>query len=81
VISQRWLLDQVTSSIRGYAGSVSVIEIEHTWLQNSIIARIEGADPALRSQVVILGAHQDSINTNGYTLRAPGNATCMKTEI
>ncbi|ODM94050.1 putative leucine aminopeptidase 1 [Orchesella cincta] len=72
VISQRWLLEQVKSSIRDYAGNVSVIEIEHDWLQNSIIARIDGADPTLRSQVVILGAHQDSINTNGITLRAPG---------
>ncbi|CAL8109374.1 unnamed protein product [Orchesella dallaii] len=72
VTSQRWLLEQVTASTRGYAGSVSVIEIEHTWLQKSIIARIEGADPTLGSELVILGAHQDSINTNGITLRAPG---------
>lgn len=73
VESQKYLLSQVNASIQGYPGSISVIEFEHSdWLQNSIIVRIDGADPTLRSELVILGAHQDSINTNGATLRAPG---------
>ncbi len=79
VESEKYLLGQVNASIQGYPGSISVIEFEHSdWLQNSIIVRIDGADPTLRSELVILGAHQDSINTNGATLRAPGTKSFFR---
>lgn len=74
VESEKWLLSQVKASTADYPGSISVTEFEHSdWLQNSIIARVEGADPSLREEVVILGAHQDSLNTQGSAERAPGN--------
>ncbi|ODM98735.1 Leucine aminopeptidase 1, partial [Orchesella cincta] len=72
VQSQKWLLQQVQDSLSGYAGVSSVEEFEHTFPQNSVIARLEGADPSLKSQVVILGAHQDSTNLRGSTQPAPG---------
>jgi len=34
----------------------------HSWVQNSVILRIPGNDP--KGEVVIIGAHQDSIATN-----------------
>ncbi|ODM98733.1 putative leucine aminopeptidase 1 [Orchesella cincta] len=72
VESQQWLLAQVQESVRGYAGSASVREFEHSWAQNSVIARLEGGDPALASEVIILGAHQDSINIWSSAMAAPG---------
>ncbi|CAL8142578.1 unnamed protein product [Orchesella dallaii] len=70
--SQLWLLSEVESSVQGYAGSASVVEVDHGYLQKSIVARLEGADSSLRSEVVILGAHLDSINIRGSSLQAPG---------
>lgn len=74
VESEKWLLSQVNGATQGYLGNVSVREFEHAdWLQNSIIVKIEGADSSLQSEVVILGAHQDSVNTQGSAERAPGS--------
>jgi len=74
--SQKWLLAQVQDAAQGYSnnGTIVVKEYTHTWQpwQSSIIARIEGSDPELRSQVVVLGAHQDSVNIAGASLKAPG---------
>ncbi|ODM92510.1 putative leucine aminopeptidase 1 [Orchesella cincta] len=70
--SQLWLLSEIESSVQGYAGSASVVEVDHGYLQKSIVARFEGADPTLRDEVVIIGAHLDSVNRNGATLQAPG---------
>ncbi|CAL8109376.1 unnamed protein product [Orchesella dallaii] len=70
--SQKWLLAQVQESIRGYAGQASVREVTHTWAQSSIVARIEGADPTLASEVIILGGHQDSVNIWSSAMAAPG---------
>ncbi|OXA65091.1 probable leucine aminopeptidase 1 [Folsomia candida] len=46
-----------------YGGKVTVEKFTHSWPQSSIIARIEGADPVLKEEVVIFGAHFDSINS------------------
>lgn len=71
--SQKWLFQQIQDSLKGYSGTASVKEFEHTsWLQNSIIARLEGSDSTLKSELVILGAHQDSLNLGGSSLQAPG---------
>lgn len=48
----------------------SVTFFEHSWKQPSVIARIEGSGPN-RDQVVIISAHEDSINQGGF-LNAPG---------
>lgn len=74
--SQKWLLSQVQASLQNYAGESSVREVDHGFRQNSIVARIEGSDSALKSEVVILGAHQDSVNLRGSALRSPG--ICFK---
>ncbi|XP_021945455.1 leucine aminopeptidase 1 [Folsomia candida] len=71
--SQRWLFAQVQESIANYAGSATVNEVTHTFgPQSSIVARLTGSDPTLRSEIVIIGAHQDSINIAGSSLGAPG---------
>lgn len=61
--SQQWLLE----TIKAIAGSsdldISVSEFSHSWKQSSIIARFEGCGTsAEKEQVVVLGAHQDSVN-------------------
>jgi len=47
---------------------ITVQLFEHTWLQPSVIARIEGAGPHA-SEVIIISAHEDSISSSTY---APG---------
>ncbi|CAO3627640.1 unnamed protein product [Cunninghamella blakesleeana] len=70
--SSKWLLQQVTAAANG-ASNVSVKAFTHRWSQSSVIARFEGSDSSLSNQVVIVGAHQDSINQNNPTSgRAPG---------
>ena len=57
----------------GYSGAVSVHAVTHSWPQNSVVARIEGSDPVQRAQVMVFGAHQDSINlVNPSGGQAPG---------
>jgi len=52
--------------------SVTVTPFTHKWGQKSIIAHIDGTDSG-KKDVVILGAHQDSINGNDpMNGRAPG---------
>lgn len=41
---------------------VTIKRMHHKWLQDSIIVKIEGYDPILKEEVVVLGAHLDSIN-------------------
>lgn len=45
-----------------------------THTQPTVILRIEGSDPTLKDQTIILGGHADSINTNdeGIHSHAPG---------
>jgi len=70
--SQKWLLSQVQATLQGFSGNYSLREVDHGYLQHSIVARLDGSDASLRSEVVILGAHQDSLNLRGSNLRAPG---------
>jgi leucyl aminopeptidase len=69
--SQQWLFSQVQESVRNYAGNAAVQEIDHGWRQKSIVARLEGADANLKTEVVIIGAHLDSV-TSGAAAQAPG---------
>jgi len=69
---QSLVQDVVNSALaNGYAGNVSVFPVTHSWPQNSVIARIEGSDSVQKSQILVLGAHQDSINSGSP---ANGNA-------
>jgi len=70
--SQLWLLAEVQSAVQNYTGQASVREVDHGYLQKSIVARLEGADPTLKSEVVVFGAHLDSVNGRGSSLAAPG---------
>jgi len=76
--SSAWLQEQAqavanAAVANGYPGTVTVQAFTHTWLQNSVIARIEGSDPTQKTQVLVLGAHQDSVNSGSPAAgRAPG---------
>jgi len=62
------------SQYQQYAGGrpdVSIKTYVHTWLQPSLIVAIQGSDPTLSPQTVILGGHIDSVN-GGATGVAPG---------
>lgn len=69
--SQQWLLTQVQESLENYAGNAIVQEVEQGWAQKSLVARLEGTDATLKDEVVVIGAHLDSV-TSGATARAPG---------
>jgi len=76
VASANWLYDQVAAVIAAsnYQGNATVNKWPHAgWSQDSVVARIHGSG----SGVVILGAHQDSINggTNGVAPGADDNAS------
>lgn len=61
-----WLASQVAGTINNSsynASRVTVDKFRHSWAQNSVIAKILGADPVLKEEVVIFGAHLDSINS------------------
>ena len=62
--SSKWLFKQILAIINAANDDmdVSVRKFKHSWVQKSIIARFEGSDPDKQNEVVIVGAHQDSIN-------------------
>jgi leucyl aminopeptidase len=62
--SSEWLFEQVSGIVKGagFDSAVLVKQFEHKWTQKSIIARFEGSDPEKANEVVIVGAHQDSVN-------------------
>jgi len=73
--SQQWLLSKINDITMEAASPslksmISVNEFHHSWGQHSIIVRINGSDPA-DDRIVILGAHQDSMNMWPF-LAAPG---------
>ncbi|MFG6466244.1 M28 family metallopeptidase [Roseateles sp. BYS87W] len=72
VNSSDWLKQRWTTLAAGRA-DITVEQFTHaSWKQKSVIATIKGTDNA--SEVVVLGAHLDSINQAGTTeaTRAPG---------
>ena len=70
VQSSQWLQSKVQDIITASGASgVTVKAFNHTWQQPSVIATVPGKS----AKLVILGAHQDSINLNSPTSgRAPG---------
>jgi len=66
--SARWLASQYEQYGSG-RDDIEVTFIEHTWLQPSIVARINGNGPHA-DELVIIGGHIDSTSSNAN--RAPG---------
>jgi len=67
--SAQWIFDTLTGMASGRQG-VTVTKFAHSWVQFSVITRIAGTTSG---PVIILGAHQDSINANSPASgRAPG---------
>ncbi|WP_338848017.1 M20/M25/M40 family metallo-hydrolase [Massilia sp. W12] len=72
VNSSNWLLQKWKTMAQGRS-DISAVQFKHSsWAQPSVILTIQGTDRA--SEVVVLGAHLDSISMNGTseTTRAPG---------
>ncbi|KAJ2472395.1 Leucine aminopeptidase 1 [Coemansia sp. RSA 2131] len=61
-------LYQTVSTIMGKRGKVT--QLAHKFPQSTVIARVEGTSQA--KNVVVVSAHQDSINQMDHTGRAPG---------
>nr|CCO25562.1 Aminopeptidase [uncultured bacterium] len=72
VDSSAWLMQKWQSMAAGRS-DISVSQFTHaSWKQKSVILTIQGTDNG--NEIVVLGGHLDSINTNGTseTTRAPG---------
>ena len=70
--ASQWIFDKLTSIASGKKG-VSVTKFAHSWVQFSVITRINGTTSDPKSPVTILGCHIDSINLNDRENgRAPG---------
>jgi len=65
-----WIHTEMTANRNGRSDT-SVSFFTHTWAQPSVIGRIQGTG-TYADEVVIVGAHEDSINMYGSTRRAPG---------
>ncbi|KAH7121304.1 hypothetical protein B0J11DRAFT_491380 [Dendryphion nanum] len=64
-----WLLAKVRSYVPANANGVTVNAFTHSFVQNSIIARIPGRG----TKTIVVGAHLDSVNGNSPTSgRSPG---------
>lgn len=73
----QYLLPEINSILNPNAilGSATVIIVDHGlqgFQQRSIIVRLPGSDPVLKDEVVILGAHLDTITRKGPHGHAPG---------
>ena len=50
---------------------VEITLFDHkNWNQSSIILTITGSDPALKNEIIVLGAHGDSVNTDSNDIHA-----------
>jgi len=73
--SQEWLFSKIVEITNQHASDslrklIKLSEFSHSWGQNTIIVRIEGSS-STDDGVVVIGAHQDSINMWPF-LPAPG---------
>ncbi|TRM57458.1 hypothetical protein BD626DRAFT_412021 [Schizophyllum amplum] len=79
LLSSNWVFDHVSSILAAKPSDktkVSVTKFPHKFVQNSVILRLEAADdttPEAEKEVVIVGAHQDSLNYKLPFFRAPGS--------
>jgi len=65
--SSDWLLAKVKSYVPS-GSAITVSAFTHSFTQSSIIAKI----PGKTAKTIVVGAHQDSINGQSSTARAPG---------
>jgi len=76
--SSNWIHDTVKDLLNATANpstTTSVRKFSHKFVQNSIIASIEASDDTTKSEdkeLIILSAHQDSLNYRLPFYRAPG---------
>ena len=68
-----WIRDE-WQALAGSRTDVTVSTFTHSFIQPSVIMTIDGADPTLQSEIVVLGGHLDSILSGGMTTssNAPG---------
>ncbi|KAL7268220.1 Leucine aminopeptidase 1, partial [Rhizina undulata] len=67
--SSEWLLSRVNATAEPIHDKLKLAPFPHTWPQSSIIASI----PGKRSKIVVIGAHQDSVNLYFPSMfRSPG---------
>jgi len=64
-----WIKSEFEAN-KGGRSDITVNLFPHSWLQSSVVARIPGNGPHA-DEVVIVGAHEDSVNGGG-TQRSPG---------
>eukprot|EP00656_Telonema_subtile_P025114 TRINITY_DN27230_c0_g1_i2.p1 TRINITY_DN27230_c0_g1~~TRINITY_DN27230_c0_g1_i2.p1 ORF type:complete len:354 (+),score=85.89 TRINITY_DN27230_c0_g1_i2:114-1175(+) len=75
--AHQWLSQQYQTMAKA-SGNVTIRSFEHKWMMPSLIVRIEGNPTGVHhGEVIILGAHLDSINRQNWTQnlqagRAPG---------
>lgn len=64
VDASNWIASQATEAINNSNRTgVTVEKFANPWRQNSVIARIQGSDSGLKDEIIIFGAHMDSINS------------------
>ncbi|KAJ3365556.1 Leucine aminopeptidase 1 [Kappamyces sp. JEL0680] len=73
--SAQWIFDQTKALSEKTTDKVrlSVSKFKHSWQQFSVIARLEPVDASPDAEIVVLSAHQDSVNQwNPWFGRSPG---------
>ncbi|KAH8818677.1 Zn-dependent exopeptidase [Flagelloscypha sp. PMI_526] len=76
--SSNWLFDHVSALLDAHPSTevvYSIRKVPHAFPQNSLIVRLESATstvPIADRQILVLGAHQDSLNYKFPLFRAPG---------
>ncbi|KAL1917653.1 uncharacterized protein VTP21DRAFT_4046 [Calcarisporiella thermophila] len=73
VKSATWLLDQISQIFNTTQGVNATLKVfQHAFPQFSLVVRLEGSNPQHADEIVVLGAHQDTINLQDTLGRAPG---------
>lgn len=70
--SAQFLFDTISEIAQNSGRNITVTKFGHSWPQFSIIARFNVDGPMNEEAMVIVGAHQDSINQMNRDGRAPG---------
>ncbi|KAL1706508.1 hypothetical protein EV121DRAFT_278776 [Schizophyllum commune] len=79
LLSSNWVFDHVSSIIAANPSDktrTSVTKFPHKFVQNSVVLRLDATDdstPDEEKELVIVGAHQDSLNYRLPFFRAPGS--------
>ncbi|KAL1734135.1 hypothetical protein EV714DRAFT_281257 [Schizophyllum commune] len=79
LLSSNWVYDHVSSIIAANPSDktrTTVTKFPHKFVQNSVVLRLDATDdstPDEEKELVIVGAHQDSLNYRLPFFRAPGS--------